>query len=360
MPARIEHIELTRLAFPLKRPFRAAIRLIDSVDILLVRVSAGGLVGHGYGFAFGAADLAPVLATARGLAPVLQDQDAARIEQHWQAMHRALALAGAGGPALAALSAFDIALWDLLGKTAGLPLVELLGAARERIPVYGSGGSLQLGTQDLVEEALQFAATGYRAFKFKAGHGVDADAARLAALRQALGADFQLIVDGNQQWSVKEALRAAQAFAPHGVRWLEEPVAAHDIEGCAAVRASAPMDIATGETNFGVHDGARLLRQQATDILMPNLQRVGGITGWRKLAAMAELHGIPVASHVYAEIGVHLMCAVPNGLTLEVLPWWPKLFKESLAVHDGHATPPRGPGLGVTLDPAVLAAHRCE
>jgi len=273
-------------------------------------------------------------------------------------MNRSLALVGAGGPALAALSAIDIALWDLLGKLANLPLVAMLGGARDRINVYGSGGSLLLDREELLAEAKQFADQGYAAFKFKAGLGLPEDVQRLATLREAMGPEFKLIFDGNQQWSEKEALRAAHQFAPFDLWWLEEPVQAHDVEACARVRAMAPMDIATGETNFGMYECARLLNQHACDILMPNLQRVGGITGWLKLAAMAQLHGLKVASHVYAEIGVHLLCAVPNGLTLEILPWWPRLFVEPLKVTAGHAYPPTSPGLGVTVDGEVISKHR--
>ena len=358
--ARIEHVEQTRLTFPLATPFRAAIRLIASVDILLMRVHTQHAMGVGYAFAFGARDLAPIAVATEGLAEVLIGKDPVQTERHWAAMHHALALVGAGGPTLAALSALDIALWDLTGQTAGLSLAVLLGSSRDSVPVYGSGGSLELDTAQLIEEAQRFAALGYPAFKFKAGHGVGQDCERLGALRQALGPRFKLIVDANQQWSVKQALQAARAFEPHGVWWLEEPVPAQDIEACARVRAAAPIDIATGETNFGVPDFARLLGHGAADILMPNLQRVGGITGWRKVAAFAELHGIPVASHVYPEIGVHLLCAAPNGLTLEVLPWWPKLFVEPLAIDGGQARPPPAPGIGLTLDDAVLAAHRCR
>ena len=305
--ARIENIERTVLAFPLARPFRAAIRLIESVDILLVRVAcADGIAGCGYAFAFGAADLAAIAASARGLCPLLVGEDAVQVERHSATMFRALALLGAGGPALAALaalSAIDIAVWDVAGQVAGLPLCDMLGGARDCIPVYGSGGSLQLDTEELVAEAAGFTALGYPAYKFKLGDDLAQNLERLGAVRRAVGPARKLIVDANQQWKPKEALRVAHAIAPLDVWWLEEPVNAQNVAGCAEVRQRAPMHIATGETNFGIGECARLLEQRAADVLMPNLQRVGGITGWRKVAAMAELHGIPMASQVYSEIG---------------------------------------------------------
>lgn len=357
-PARIETFELTALSFPLNPPFRAAIRLIDTVDILLIRIRAGnGLRGCGYAFAFGSADLAPVLASAKSLGALIVGEDANKTERLWARMTRALALVGASGPTLSALSAIDIALWDLAGQACGRPVADMLGGARDSIPVYGSNGSLQLSLDELVAEASGFSELGYPAYKFKIGASLAQDVERVRAVRKAVGPSFKLMADGTQQWSPKEAIRVAHALAPYDLWWLEEPVNAQDIEGCAEVRRAAPMNIATGETNFGVAESARLLQLGAADVLMPNLQRVGGITGWRKVAAMAELHRVPMASHVYGEIGVHLMCGVPNALTLEVVPWWPKLFNESLSVKDGMASPPSRPGLGLTLDEALVKAH---
>ena len=357
-PVRVETFELTTLSFPLNPPFLAAIRLIDTVDILLIRIRAGnGLLGCGYAFAFGPADLAPVLASAKSLCALLVGEDANKTERLWARMTRALALVGASGPTLAALSAIDIALWDLAGQACGRPVADMLGGARDAIPVYGSNGSLQLSVDELVAEATAFAQLGYPAYKFKIGASLTQDIERMRAVREAVSPSFKLMADGTQQWSPKEAIRVAHALAPYDLWWLEEPVNAQDIEGCAEVRRAVPMNIATGETNFGVAESARLLQLGAADVLMPNLQRVGGITGWRKIAAMAEIHRIPMASHVYGEIGVHLMCGVPNALTLEVVPWWPKLFNESLSIKDGVASPPSLPGLGLTLDEVLVKAH---
>ena len=356
---RILGIDIESLSFPLERPFRAAIRHITSTEVMLARARADdGSIGYGYAFAFGAQDLAPIVSCAHALVPLLIGAEAVAPERHWQTMQRALALAGPGGPALAALSAIDLALWDLAGRVAGLPLWRLLGGARESIPVYGSGGSLDLGDAELVAEAETFARAGYGAYKFKAGHGIARDALRLHAVRTAVGPDLRLIVDGNQQWNAKQAIRAAAAFEAADLWWLEEPVAAADHDACARVRRAVSMEVATGETGFGVAEFGHLLRAGAADILMPNLQRVGGVTGWRKVASMAEAAGLPLASHVYAEVGVHLMCGVPNGLVLEVLPWWPRLFVEPLGIVGGQAVPPQAPGLGLTLDSEILARHR--
>jgi L-alanine-DL-glutamate epimerase-like enolase superfamily enzyme len=357
---RVEAVDVVVLSFPLEKPFRAAVRLIPTVDVVVARVRAGGLEGVGYAFAFGRDEAVALAGLVRLLGTRLTSTDALAIESAWESLWRSLALLGQAGASVSALAALDIALWDLRGKAFGVPLHRLLGSARARIPTYGSGGSLDQSAAELAAEMAGYAAAGHRAVKLKLGHGLAGDHARLEAVRRAIGANVQLIVDGNQQWTVKQAIVHACGIAEFDLWWLEEPVAASRIADCAAVRAAVPMAIATGETNFTPAECHALVSERAADIIMPNLQRVGGITPWRKVAAAAELAGVPIASHVNAEINVHLMCAVPNGLTLEIVPWWPRIFREQLEFSDGHAVPPDRPGLGVTLDPDVVARHRID
>lgn len=356
---RVRSVEVDVLSFPLDRPFRAAIRIFPSVEIVLVRIGTdAGLTGCGQAFAFGRDDAAAVAGLVASLGARLDGLDARAVEAAWRTMGDALVFLGRSGAGLAAMAAIDVALWDILGKASGQPLHRLLGGARASVPVYGSGGSLALSTGELAAEAAGHAAAGYPAVKIKLGHGLAGDRERLAAVRDAVGSEMRIIADANQQWTPKQAVAAAAALADLGLWWLEEPVPAARIEASAAVRAAAPMEIATGETNFGAEEFDRMLALGAADILMPNLQRLGGITPWRKVAAAAELRGIPIASHVFAGINAHLMCAVPNGLTLEIVPWWPHPFQEPLRIEGGLATPPEGPGLGLTPDPAAIARHR--
>jgi L-alanine-DL-glutamate epimerase-like enolase superfamily enzyme len=356
----VEAVDVTVLSFALAKPFRAAVRIIPTVDLVLVQARAGGLEGVGYAFAFGREEAVALAAMVRLLAPRLVGSDAFAIEAAWGALWRSLALLGQAGAGVSALAALDIALWDLKGKAMNAPLHRLLGGARARIPTYGSGGSLDSDARELAAEMARYAAAGHLAVKLKLGHGLAGDRARLVEVRHAVGDKVRVIVDGNQQWTAKQAIGHAKALAEHDLWWLEEPVPAARIADCAAVRAAVPMAVATGETNFTPAEAKALLDAGAADILMPNLQRVGGITPWLKVAAAAELAGIPVASHVYAEINVHLMCAIPNALTLEVVPWWPQAFQETLDLVDGYAIAPNRPGLGVTVDPTIVAAHRLE
>ena len=357
----IRSVEAVPLRFPLEPPFRAAVRVIDSVDVVLLRIRDGdGREGLGLAFAFGSADARPILEVARTLGASRVGRDAATIERHWLEMRQLLGLAGAGGPAIAALSAIDMALWDLFGRISGQPLWRLLGGVRERIATYGSGGSLALSTEELVRESASFVEAGHRAIKIKAGHGVTGDLERVSAVRECVGPGVRIAVDGNQQWRPKAAIRWARELEPLDIWWLEEPVRAGDFAGHAEVRAGVSMDVATGETLFGVDDAVRCIQQRATDILMPNLQRIGGITGWRKIAAFAELSDFSMAAHVYPEVHAHLMCATPNAMALELWPDWPWLWTEPLLIEEGHAKPPAGPGLGLTLDEPRVQAYRVD
>jgi L-alanine-DL-glutamate epimerase-like enolase superfamily enzyme len=358
---RIAAIDATPLRFALDPPFTAAVRVIDSVDLVLVRVrDTDGRQGIGTAFAFGSDDARPILEIARALGATRVGAAAVGVEAHASAMRASLALAGAGGPAIAALGAIDLALWDLTARRAGLPLWRLLGGARERVASYGSGGSLGLSIDGLLEETRRFVEAGHRAVKIKAGHGAVEDARRLAALRDAFGSALRIAVDANQQFTPKAAIRWARALEPWDPWWIEEPVRADDVTGHAEVRAAVSADLASGETLYGTADAARMIAARAVDVLMPNLQRVGGLTAWRKLAASAELAGIAMAAHVHPEVQVHLMCAVPGAVALECWPGWPWLWQESIAIADGFATPPDAPGLGFTLDEDRVRAHRAD
>jgi L-alanine-DL-glutamate epimerase-like enolase superfamily enzyme len=356
---RIIEVAPTLLSFPVDPPFRAAVGVFPTVEVVLTEVrTAGGVLGVGYAFAFRREDAVALAGLARDLGTRLLGCDALAVKANWLYMWRTVAFLGQAGAASAAIAAIDIALWDILGKRAGLPLYRLLGAARESIPTYGSGGSLAVDTAELVREMESFIAAGHRAVKLKLGRGRGADIERVGAVRHALGDAARIIVDGNQQWTGKEALAMADALAPLEPWWLEEPMLATNMEAYADVRAASRVPIATGETNFGARDFDRLLELRGADILMPNLQRVGGITPWCTIAAASALRDVPIASHVFTEINAHLLCAIPNALVLEMVPWWPRLFVERLTIEDGCVRPPQDAGLGLTLDPGVLAKHR--
>ena len=353
----IARVDIDVLSFPIEPPFRAAVRLIPTVDCVLCRVTTqDDVTGAGYAFAFGVEEARVLAVLARMLADRLAGFDAIATEAAWGHLWTSLALLGQPGAGVTALAALDMALWDIKGRVLGQPLYRVLGAARSSIPTYGSGGSLGSETDALLAEMADYVAAGHRAVKMKLGRPDDRE--RVAAVREAVGRDVRIIVDATQSFTPKQALAATRALEPLDIWWLEEPVPARRIDWCAEVRAASPIPVATGETNFTTDDFRRILQAGAADILMPNLQRVGGITPWLRVASAAAVHGVPIASHVSAEINAHLLCGVPNGLVLEMVPWWPRLFDGELEVRDGHAAPPERPGFGFDIDPDVVARRR--
>lgn len=351
----IASINLRKARFPLEQPFRSAVVLVDAVYLVIVELrTASGAVGLGYGFAFSAPDARMIDAAAAELAALALEQDVVATTALWQRMMSALTFVGRGGPALAALSAIDVAAWDAKARLLGVPIHRLLGGARERIPAYASAGSLALGPKELAAEMEPHAAAGFRRFKVKLDASPRRNAERLAALRSALGEDAEIYVDGNQQWSAGEAAQQAVLLERFRPGWLEEPLVATDIERLAELRRRIAIPIATGETNFGLDSFDRLLAADAADILMPNIQRVGGVTGWRRVAEAAALRGIAIASHVNTSFALPLLCGAANASVLEYVPWWPNPFEQELFFEDGGACPSQEPGFGLTLDEARL------
>lgn len=359
MRGRIARVEITPLSVPLPRPFHAAVRVIDSVDPILVTVrDDDGIPGHGLSFAFGKADARSILSVAKSLAAQVQATVVHGPESAWQTMRSALEFVGFSGPALAAVSAIDLALWDWQCRRAGIPLWEALGGYRVAAPAYASAGSLALTTSELVSEVTRLIESGHRAVKIKSRGEVREDCQRLGALRDACGPSIRIAIDANQSLSGKAAIRWARAIAPFDPWWIEEPVAADDLAAHAEIRQAVDVDLASGESLYGAPAALAAIKARSVDILMPNLQRMGGLTAWRKIAAHAEYAGLRMSAHVHPEYQVHMMCGLPATVAVELWPGWPWIWEQPLAPIDGMIQPPPGPGLGLTPDPARLRAWR--
>jgi L-alanine-DL-glutamate epimerase-like enolase superfamily enzyme len=351
----IEAIHVRRARFPLDDPFRSAVVLVDAVYLVIVEVRvAGGAAGIGYAFAFSPPDARMIDAAVSELAALATGQDVLGSAALWQRMTAALTFVGRGGPALAALSAIDVAVWDAKARLLGIPIHRLLGGARESVAAYASAGSLALEPSQLVAEMEPHAAAGFQHFKVKLDASARRNADRLAALRSGLGDEVEIYGDGNQQWSAGAAAQQAQQLERFRPGWLEEPMPADDIDGLAELRGRIRIPVATGETNFGLASFDGLLTARAADILMPNIQRVGGVTGWLRVAEAAALRGIPVASHVNTHFALPLLCGIANASVLEFVPWWPNPFEEELSFRNGEAVVSQEPGFGLTLDEARL------
>jgi L-alanine-DL-glutamate epimerase-like enolase superfamily enzyme len=275
-------------------------------------------------------------------------------------------LVGRRGVETRTQSMIDIALWDIKGKTAGLPLYKLLGGYRDSLPCYVAGGYYQEGKTlgALAEEMRGYLEHGVRAVKMKIGGApVRDDVQRVAAVRQEIGPEVDLLVDANGAYTADQAIRIARKMEEYDVYWFEEPVMPDDYEGSGRLAAVSSIPVASGEnesTRYGFRD---LLDRAGVRIVNPDAEILGGVTEFMKVAALAEARGVPVAPHGRADIHVHLTAAIPNGLMVEyyrenVDPLQRYLLPEPIKVKDGRLSPPDRPGHGIILDEAAAEEFR--
>lgn len=279
----------------------------DSTTIVLVRASAGGRTGIGYTYA----DPACAGVIADVLGPVVEGADPMNVRAAWDGMQRAVRNLGRTGLCGMAVSAVDCALWDLKARLLGVPLISLLGAAREAVPVYGSGGFTSYTDQRLAEQTAGWVEQGIGAVKIKVGSQPERDAARVHTVRLAIGPRARLMVDANGAYSRKQALQLAERFAAWDVTWFEEPVSSDDLEGLRLVRDRAPagMAVAAGEYGYDLPGFRRLVEAGAVDVLQADATRCGGITGFMAAAALCEAHCLPMSAHTAPALHAHPCCA---------------------------------------------------
>jgi len=309
--------------------------------------------GHqGLGFSYSKRAGGPgQFAHAREVAPALLGEDPSDIARLWNKLCWAGASVGRSGLATQALAAFDVALYDLKARRAGLPLAKLLGAWRDSVACYDtSGGFLHTPLEQLLANASASRERGIGGIKLKVGQPDRAlDLKRVEAVRRALGDEAPLMVDANQQWDRPTAQRMCRAFEGFNLVWIEEPLDAYDHEGHAALAAAFDTPIATGEMLTSAAEHAELIRHRAADVLMPDAPRVGGITPFLKIAALAEQAGLMLAPHFAMELHVHLAAAFPGEPWVEHFDWLQPLFDERLQLRDGRMLVPTRPGLGLSL-----------
>jgi L-alanine-DL-glutamate epimerase-like enolase superfamily enzyme len=325
-----------------------------------------GLVGTGISYTTGVGGTAIVALVDDYCARMLAGEDPLAVGRHWETLGRQLRRSGTGLAQLA-LSAVDTALWDLAGKEAGVPLHRLLGGCRDAVPAYGSGIDLFLDEDALLAHVEELLALGFDWIKIKVGREDPAeDAVRVAAVRRLIGPRRRLCVDANQVWELPDAVRHAGALAAAGadLAWLEEPLHPEDVDGHASLRARVPLPIAIGESVYTDSQFLAYLRAGAVDIVQPDLCRVGGFTGFMRIAQLAAAHHLPVAPHYVAEITLPALCAIPNGLVLE----WVRggtlgelgVLAEPMRLEQGVAHASAAPGHGVVLDRDALAPYEVD
>ena len=261
------------------------------------------------------------------------------------------------------ISAVDVALWDIKGKKLGQPVYKLLGGFRDSVPAYASGFLWRpSGLAELAETAQRLVMEGWRAMKFRLGAEDTAakEIARIRTMREAVGPDIDLMIDINQGWSVNQSISIGRVMAEYGIYWLEDPTNHQDFAGLALIADALDTPIAAGEYHYGIAPFRHMLEQRSIDIVMVDLMRVGGLTQWMKVAHMAEAFNMPVVSHLAPEVLIHGLAAVPNGLSLEHMPWSFPLFQAVPEQAGGMIAVPQAPGLGLAFDDERLAAGAIE
>ncbi|MBA2251336.1 MAG: mandelate racemase [Nitrospirales bacterium] len=348
----IERIDVSAYTIPTDFPETDGTYDWNSTTLVIVQATAGGLQSLGYAYAD------PV--TARLIKDVLVEvvlgRDAMAVPGAWNAMVRAIREVGRPGIASTAISAVDVALWDLKARLLGLPLVSLLGPVRETVPVYGSGGFTSYSISQLQEQLGGWVASGISRVKMKVGREPEEDLDRVRAARDAIGAQAELFVDANGAYSRKQALAFAEAFAEYGVTWFEEPVSSDDLAGLRLLRDRGPsgMEITAGEHGYDQFYFRRMLEAEAVDVLQADARRCGGITGFMRVAALCEARSIPLSSHTAPALHVHSACALTPIRHIEY-------FHDNVRIEhllfDGALTPINGairpdlsrPGLGLAF-----------
>jgi L-alanine-DL-glutamate epimerase-like enolase superfamily enzyme len=354
---RIDSVTLSSVTLPLPTGISDAKvltgrqRPMTEVAFLFAEIhTEAGLEGVGFSYSKRAGGPAQ-FAHAREVAPDLIGEDPSDIGRLWTKLVWAGASVGRSGAATQALAAIDVALWDLKAKRAGLPLAKLLGAHRDSVRCYNtSGGFLHEPIEQVLDNATRTLGSGVGGIKIKVGHPDRAeDLRRVRVVREHIGDDAPLMVDANQQWDRPTAMRVGRALEEFGLVWIEEPLDAYDAEGHAALARSLDTAIASGEMLTSVAEHAELIRHGAVDILQPDAPRIGGITQFLKLAALAEHRNLALAPHFAMEIHVHLAAAYPHEPWVEHFDWLYPLFPERLEIRDGRMHLSDRPGLGVTL-----------
>src|SRR5947209_4094543 len=332
---------------------------MSAFELITCRIrDADGAEGVGYTYTVGRNGGAVADILKREIAALIEGREADDIEAIWHHIWWGLHYGGRGGPTVLALSAVDIALWDLKARRAKLPLWRLLGGFNPRVPCYAGGIDLDLPVEALLKQTDDNLAKGFRAIKMKVGRpDLASDVARVKAMRVHLGEGFPLMADANMKWGVEEAIRAAKAFQPYDLTWLEEPIIPDDIAGHQRIMAHGGIPIAAGENLRSLWEFKNYIVSNAVSYPEPDVTNCGGVSSFMKIARLAEAFNLPVTSHGAHDVTVHLLAACPNRSYLEAHGFGlDRYIEHPLALEQGMAIAPMRHGHGVSFDWKALEA----
>jgi mandelate racemase len=351
----IRSVKARAVIAPISRPVKNAFGVIEAAPLVLIEVATDqGITGRSYIFAYAKLTLAPLVHLIEEIGRDLTGRAIAPFDL-MAAMDAKFRLLGWQGLVGMAVSGLDMAFYDALGQASGQPLAQLLGGSPRPIRVYDSYGVVDpIADEKALRRSLD---QGFRGIKIKGGDGDAANDERMVkGVRKLIGPDIALMIDFNQSLDPAEASRRIARLAPYDLHWVEEPVAQENLQGHAQVRATSPISIQAGENWWFPRGFAEAIAAGASDFIMPDLMKVGGVTGWMRVAAQAEAASIPMSSHLFAEASAHMLAVTPTAHWLEVLDLGRAILAEPLQIVDGSVTA-HGPGLGLSWNEAAVAKY---
>ncbi len=345
--ANIRELRVRAVKVPMVQPHRTASGIITESPLVLTDVlTEDGVFGHSMVFTYAVAALKPTAELIKNLEPLIVGEPLAPAEIT-QRLGRRFRLLGPQGLVAIALAAIDMALWDALARTYSISLVRLLGGIEKPIPAYGAVGFD--GVSGSAQGAEEWARRGFKGVKAKIGYAtLREDLEVVRAIRMAVGEEMAIMVDYNQSLTPAEAVRRLRALDGEALTWIEEPVLAHDYNGHAFVAREIHTPIQCGENWWGPDELQQAVQVRASDYVMLDVMKIGGVTGWLNAAALAEAHSIPLSNHLWPEISAQLMCRSPMAHYLEYADWWNPILEEPLRVEHGMATVVTTAGSGVS------------
>jgi mandelate racemase len=337
----------------MREPHRTASGVVSESPLILIdAVTDEGVVGHGIVFTYTPAALGPTAELIRNIEPLVKGEPLAPAELENKLAKR-FRLLGTQGLVGMALAGIDMALWDALARSHNTSLTRLLGGVEKPLRAYGAVG--YDGAAGSAKVAEEWARKGFKGVKAKIGYpDVKEDIEVVQAIRAAVGNDIAIMVDYNQSLTPAEAIQRLLKMEDLGLTWVEEPTLAHDYEGHAAIARQVKVPIQCGENWWGAQDVRHALAAHASDYMMFDAMRIGGVTGWQRAAALAETHGIPVSSHLWPEVSAQLLSATSASHWLEYADWWNPILVEPLTIENGMAIPSSSPGSGIEWDERAI------
>ncbi len=354
----VRGLSSTAVELPMSIPLGTSRGAITKAAFLLLDLETEeGITGRAYLFCYVREAASAVATFLDEVLRVTKGERLAPVDL-WSKLSKRFALIGVQGIVRMAMSGFDVACWDALAQAAGMPLASLLGAKPKRIPAYNSCGLGLMAASALADEAEKLTA-GFRAVKLRLGYPtLKEDLAALHAVRRRIGSDIAIMVDYNQALSVTDALARGHALDQEGIYWLEEPIRHDDYAGNAKLARELKTPIQIGENFSESAAMAAAIAASAADYVMPDLERIGGVTGWQRAAALAASHGIAMSSHLFPEVSAHLLAATPTCHWLEWVDWAEKILAEPLRIVDGYAVLPDRPGNGLEWNKKAVEKYR--